>query len=701
MAERRPTIMETHGDTRIDDWAWLRDRENVEVLEHLRAENAFTSAFTAHLEPLQESLFNEIRNRIVETDLSVPVRKGPWWYFGRTTEGSEYAIHCRLPVIGAGRSETEPPAPEPGSEPGQTWSDEEILLDENQLAEGQDYLDTANLSVSPGHIRLAYATDFSGNERFTLHLRDLSTGADLDPPIEGTSYGVAWATDDLVFYTRADQANRPYQLWRHPIGTPPDNDSLVYEELDERFHLGVSRTKDGMYVLLHLQSKVTSEVRCIASTTPQQSPSLIEPRRQGIEYEVEHHRGAFLLLTNDGAEDFRMVATPSDHPSRDSWLELLPARPGIRLEGIDVFDSHVVSYERDAGETAIRIHPLDEQDPWGQPLDSGWLVPHPESPSTSWGGANPEPSSKTLRFEYSSLVTPHCVLDLDLGTHAIVERKRQAVRGYESKDYVTERLWANAIDGTRVPMSVVRRQDAPLDGSAPCLLYGYGSYEISIDPVFSSTRLSLLDRGFVFAIAHVRGGGELGRHWYEQGKMLSKPNTFTDFVSCAQHLVDTRWTSPDRLVARGGSAGGLLMGAVANIAPDLFRAIVAEVPFVDCLTTILDETLPLTVIEWEEWGNPLADADVYATMKAYTPYENVAPMHYPAMLVTGGLEDPRVGFWEPTKWVQKLRAAHPDNQVLLKMEMGAGHAGPSGRYGAWRDEAFVLSFILDAVGITR
>jgi oligopeptidase B len=697
-AERRPTVLETHGDRRVDDWAWLRNREDPDVLAHLEAENAWTAAQSAHLAPLRERLFEEIRARVVETDLSVPVRKGPWWYFGRTLEGSEYALHCRLPVSGEGRDPSVPPLAPEGSLPGETWPDEEVLLDENLLAVGHDYLDVANLAVSPDHTRLTYATDFSGDERFVLHVRSLDSGEEIDTPIDGTSYGVAWGDDTTLFYTRPDEANRPYQLWRHRVGDPAVPDVLVFEEPDERFHLGVSRTKNGAFVTLELQSKVTSEVHVLATRDPEGPWTVITPRRQGIEYGVEHHRGAFLLVTNEGAEDFRLIATPEDHPG-ETFQELIPARDNVRLEGIDVFDNHLVCYERSEGEARIRIHALNLAEPWKAPLGAGWLVPNPESPGTAWGGANPETSSPTLRYEYSSMVTPRCVLDLDLTNHHAVERKRQPVRGYDPTLYVTQRLWATAHDGTRIPISAVRHRDTPLDGSAPCLLYGYGSYEISIDPTFSSIRLSLLDRGVIYAIAHVRGGGELGRHWYEEGKLLAKPNTFTDFVSCAHHLVDIGWTRPDRLVGRGGSAGGLLMGAVANLAPELFCAIVAEVPFVDALTTILDDTLPLTIIEWEEWGNPLADPAVYATMKSYAPYDNVRPVRYPRMLVTGGLEDPRVGFWEPAKWVQRLRAAHPDNEVLLKMEMGAGHAGPSGRYGAWRDEAFVLAFILDAVGL--
>ncbi|HVC69765.1 MAG TPA: S9 family peptidase [Acidimicrobiales bacterium] len=711
MAPRRPAVLETHGDRRVDDWLWLRDRDDPDLLALLRSENAYTAAATAHLTDFHEHLFAEIRSRIVETDLSVPVRKDGWWYYTRTVEGRDYAIHCRLPVEGYGRDPDTPPGTDPpgtetsgaGADLG-TWPDEQVLLDENLLAGPHPYLDVANLSVSPGHGRLAYAVDTTGDERFTMRVRDLATGADLAEEIEGTSYGVAWANDnETVFFTRPDAANRTYQLWRHTLGSSTADDVLVYEETDERFHLGVDRTKDGAFIVLELHSKVTAEVHVIDADRPLSAPRVVEPRHQGIEYQVEHHGDTFLLLTNDAAENFRVVATPAADPGRDRWTEVIAHRHDVRLEGLDVFFRHLVSYERLDGNPRVRVIPLPaDGSAWQRPLPGGTFIPIAEIPSASWGGPNPDFASTILRYDYSSLVTPRSIFDLDMDSGGSVLRKQQPVLGgYDPAAYATERLWATAPDGTRIPISVVHRRDTPRDGSAPCLLYGYGAYEHSIDPVFSTFRLSLLERGFVFAIAHVRGGGELGRRWYEGGKLLAKPNTFTDFVACARHLVDCGWTSPRRLVARGGSAGGLLIGAAANLAPDAFRAMVAEVPFVDCLTTILDDTLPLTVIEWEEWGNPGADPEIYAVMKSYSPYDNVRPVRYPAMLVTAGLEDPRVGYWEPTKWVQKLRAADPANHILFKVELTAGHAGPSGRYDAWRDEAFVLAFVLDAVGRAR
>jgi oligopeptidase B len=463
---------------------------------------------------------------------------------------------------------------------------------------------------------------------------------------------------------------------------------------------------------MELDSKVTSEVRALPADDPLGRFAVIEPRRQGIEYDVDHDRGdpgvgrasRFLIVTNDGAEDFRLMEAPEDTPDRGHWTEVIAGRRGVRLDNVDPFAGHLVVYEREGGETRIRV--IDAETGASSPVDQ------PETPSTVWAGANPEYDSTTLRYEYTSLTTPRSVFDLDLGTGEAVLLKRQPVLGdFEPGRYRTERRWAVADDGTEVPISLVYRPDLvaaprPEEDGAPCVLYGYGSYEASMDPTFSSLRLSLLDRGFVFAIAHIRGGGEMGRTWYEQGKLAAKPNTFTDFVACARTLIGEGWTSPEKLVARGGSAGGLLMGAVANLAPALFRAVVAEVPFVDCLTTILDETLPLTVLEWDEWGNPVDDPEIYRVMKSYSPYDNVravdgegSPVRYPDILATAGLSDPRVGFWEPAKWVAKLRAANPENRVLLKTELGAGHGGPSGRYDAWKDEAFVYAFILDALGL--
>ncbi len=704
--ERRPVELVAHGDRRVDEFSWLRDRDDPAVLAHLEAENAYTRTAMAATEERQRRIFEEMVARIQETDVSVPARKGPWAYYVRTLRGRNYPVHCRRPAASG-----EPVA---ATDDGRVDDpDEQVLLDENALAEGHEYLALGNLAVSPDHRWLAYSTDTDGSERYVMRFRDLDTGAESPEQLADTSYGAAWADDSrTVFFVRVDRAMRPYQLWRHRVGDDPGADALVYEENDEHFYLGVSRTRDDRFVVMGLESKMTTEVHVLPADRPEAALRVVEPRRHGVEYAVDHDRGdpatgrppRFLVVTNDGAEDFRLVEAPETDPGRPNWREVIPGRPGVRLDGVEPFARHLAVFERADGETRLRILDAD--------TGTATVVGQPESPSTVWDGANPEFDAPALRFEQTSLVTPRTTNDYDFATGSVTVRKRQPVLGdFDPARYRTRRLWAVADEGTRVPLSIAYRVDLvpeprPGGRGVPCLLYGYGSYEVSTDPMFSSLRLSLLDRGFVYAIAHVRGGGELGRRWYEDGRLAHKPHTFTDFIACARTLVEAGWTSPDQLVARGGSAGGLLVGAVANQAPELFRAMVAEVPFVDCLTTILDETLPLTVLEWEEWGNPVTDPSIYAVMKSYSPYDNVRattddgrPLRYPDLLVTAGLSDPRVGYWEPAKWVAKLRDANPENRVLLKTELGAGHGGPSGRYDAWRDEALVLAFVLDSLGI--
>jgi oligopeptidase B len=483
---------------------------------------------------------------------------------------------------------------------------------------------------------------------------------------------------------------RPHQVWRHVLGTDPARDVCVYEEPDERFFLSVHRTRSGAFIVLSVESMITSEVRVLDASNAEGAFRVVEPRRQGIEYSVDHHGGRFLIVTNDEAPNFRLMEAPVDSPGREHWRELVPHRDDVRLLGVDAFARHLALYER--AEALQRVRVVDPETAEGEPLEQ------PEPVYAAFPGENREFETSVLRFEYTSLVTPPSVVDYDVRSGVRELRKQEPVLGYEPELYATERTWATAPDGERVPLSLVYRRDRP-ERAGPALLVGYGSYEASSDPVFSSPRVSLLDRGFLVAIAHVRGGGELGRRWYEQGKLEQKRNTFTDFVACAEHLLAEGWTSPDKLAARGGSAGGLLMGAAVNMRPDLFGAVVAEVPFVDVVTTILDESLPLTVIEWEEWGNP-NDERLYRTMKAYSPYDNVEAKDYPPMLVTAGLHDSRVAYWEPAKWVAKLRATKTDsNPLLLRTRMSAGHGGPSGRYERWREEAFVYAFLLDALGV--
>ncbi len=688
-APRRPRELVAHGDRRVDDWYWLRsdDRSDPEVRAHLEAENAFVAAALAHTEDLQADLFKEMKARIKETDLSVPYRKGARWYYSRTVEGQQYPILCRTAL--------EPPTPLPEDEP---VPGEEVLLDLNVLAGDSDYFALGAFDLAPGQDLLLYSTDHDGSEHYRMRIRDLRTGTDLPDEIEDTTYGSAWAGDATVFYVRMDAAMRPHQVWRHEVGAPPADDVLVYEDPDERFYVSVDLSSTEQWVQISSGSKVTTEELVIPADDPRRTPRVVQPREQDVEYDVTHAPAPggdrFVILTNaDGAVNFKLVTAPVDDPRRERWEDLVPHRPDVKLEGVTAFAGHLVRYERREGVRRIVVQSYD-----GSPERE---LAMPEPVYATGPATNAEFDAVALRFTYTSLVTPSTVFEEDLATGArTLLKATEVLGGHDPADYVTGRLWATAPDGTRVPISYVHRADVALDGTAPCLLYGYGSYEACIDPSFSTLRLSLLDRGFVFAIAHVRGGGELGRPWYDDGKLLHKRNTFSDFVAAAEHLVTERITAADRLVARGASAGGLLMGAIANLRPDLFAAVVAEVPFVDCLTTILDETLPLTVTEWEEWGNPVEDPDVYAYMQGYSPYDNVKPLAYPAVLATAGLNDPRVSYWEPAKWVQALRAATTSGRpIYLKTELGAGHQGPSGRYDAWKDEAFVYAFVLDALGL--
>ncbi|RLP95623.1 S9 family peptidase [Micromonospora sp. CV4] len=687
-AKRVPAERTHHGDTVVDEYAWLAAKDDPETIAYLTAENAYTEERTAHLAALRADLFEEIRQRTRETDLTVPTRKGGHWYYTRTVEGQQYGVHCRRAVRD---SETDPPV----SADGAPLDGEEVLLDGNLLAEGHDFFSLGAFDVSPDGRWLAYSTDFSGDERFTLRVKDLTTGELLPDEIPGTFYGTAWSADaSVLFYVTVDEAWRPNRVWRHTLGSAAADDVVVHQEDDERFWVGVELTRSEKFILIDIHSKVTSEVLVIPAANPTGAPAVIAARRQGIEYTVEHHGHRFLILHNDGAEDFALAFTSADVPG--DWVPLIEHTPGTRLEAVDAFANHLVVSLRTDGLTGLRVLPVGSGDEYD--------IDFPEPLYSVGLDANPEYRTGQVRLRYSSLVTPDSVYDYDLVTRQMVLRRQKPVlpgpdgRPYDPAEYEQHRDWALADDGTRVPISLVCRVGTPRDGSAPCELYGYGSYEASMDPWFSVARLSLLDRGVVFAVAHTRGGGELGRRWYDQGKLLAKKNTFTDFVACARHLVKAGWTASDRLVARGASAGGLLMGAVANLAPDAFSGIVAQVPFVDALTSILDPSLPLTVTEWEEWGNPLDDPEVYAYMKSYTPYENVAPVDYPAILAVTSLNDTRVLYSEPAKWIARLRAVAPGGDYLLKTEMGAGHGGPSGRYDAWREEAFINAWILDRLG---
>jgi len=697
VADRRPTLRTHHGDEFVDPYEWLRDSEDADVLGYLKAENEYTEAVTAGNQPLVDAVFSEIKARTKETDLTVPSYAshrggGAYWYYSRTVEGSEYAIYCRAPAP----DRRTPPALEGDIE------GEEVLLDANAEAEGHEFFALGAFSISPNGQLLAYSVDVRGNERFTLMVKDLASGALLEDRIEDTAYGAAWAQNTHLFYTRNDQAWRSYQVLRHRLGTDSVTDIDVYTEADERFWLGVETSRDEEWLIIAAGSKLTSEYRLLPTSDPEGEPRVVAPRRQGVEYDVEPAGDRLLITHNDGAEDFAVAEAPLDAADHTAWRPVVPHQPGVRILGVDAYASHVVVSLRRNGLTGLHLIPRDDQGD----LLAGADIEFDEPLYAVEATGESEYQTPTIRLGYASMLTPDSLYDYDLATGGMTLLKRTPVLDdptfgpYDPTRYVQERGWATATDGTRVPLSIVRRADVPLDGSAPAVLYGYGSYEASMDPGFSISRLSLLDRGIVYAVAHVRGGGELGRRWYEQGKMLSKINTFTDFVACADYLVTAGYTSPDRLAARGGSAGGLLMGAVANLAPDRFRAIHASVPFVDPLTSILDPDLPLTVVEWEEWGNPLADPEVYAYMKSYSPYENVAVRDYPAILATTSLNDTRVLFVEPAKWVAALRhvgAGRGGRSVLLKTEMSAGHGGVSGRYQSWRELAFEYGWIISEI----
>ncbi len=686
-AKQIPSPRTFHGDTFTDEFAWLADREDPDTIGYLEAENAYTDAATASLAPLREQIFSEIKARTQESDLSVPVRKGGWWHYSRTVEGKQYPVWCRRAVR---PGEVVPPM----AEDGKPLDGEEELLDGNELAAGHDFFSLGAFRTSPDQRWLAYSTDFSGNERFTLRVKALATGADLPDEIPDTYAGCAWSLDgSTLFYTTVDDAWRPYRVWRHQVGTAAAEDVMVFEETDEKFHVYVGLSRSEQHLMIRSSSVLTSEVWLLDASAPGGAFTVVAPRRQGVDYDVEAAADRLLILHNDGAENFEIATAPLDDPSR--WTPLVPHRADTRLLGVDAFAGYTVVYFRRDGLTGLRILRHD-----GAGQDAEHEVAFGEPVYRVGPGANPEFTASRFRLSFTSLVTPGSVYDCDMATGELTLLKRQPVLPspsgvpYRPQDYEQYREWAVAGDGTRVPISLVCRTGTPRDGSAPCLLYGYGSYELSRDPAFSIPVLSLLDRGFVYAIAHIRGGGEMGRTWYTDGKLLRKKNTFTDFIACARHLAQAGWTSAGRLVARGGSAGGLLMGAVANMAPEAFAGIVAHVPFVDALTTILDPSLPLTVTEWEEWGDPLHDPEVYAYMKSYTPYENVTAQAYPPIFALTGLNDTRVTYHEPAKWMARLRATAAGGPFLLKTEMEAGHGGRSGRYDAWLEEALVLAWVV-------
>ncbi len=664
-----------HGDVRVDHYFWLREKTNPEVIAYLEAENEYTAAKMKHTEPLQQKLYDELLGRIKETDLSVPVKHDEYYYYSRTEEGKQYKIYAR--------------------KKGSLEAAEEILLEVNEMAAGHEFFDIGAYETSPNHQLLAYSVDTAGNELFTIHIKDLRTGELYPDEIPNTYYDVAWFNDNKTFfYCTLDEAKRPYRLYRHTLGDDPANDRLVYQEDDEMFWMEVWRTKSKAYILLSLESETTSEVWYVSADTPGGEFKVIHPRQHELEYSVDHHGNRFLIVTNDNAKNFKLVDAPITAPARENWREVIAHRDSVKIDRIDVFKDYLVVYEREAGLRQISVHNLHSGETH--------RVEFPEPVYTVYGGSNPDFNSRLLRYTYSSLVTPKSVFDYDLQARdRELKKQDEVLGGYDPSEYQTERIFATAPDGIRVPISLVYRKGMTKDGGNYLILRGYGSYGSSSDPWFSSHRLSLIDRGFIYAIAHIRGGGEMGRWWYEQGKLLNKKNTFTDFIACAEHLVAEGYTTPERLAISGGSAGGLLIGAVVNMRPDLWGVAVADVPFVDVINTMADPSIPLTVIEYEEWGNP-ADPEYYKYMLSYSPYDNVEARDYPDLLITAGLNDPRVQYWEPAKWTARLRSLKTDDNLLvLKTNMGAGHMGASGRYDFLKEYAFEYAFILDRLGITE
>ncbi|HHX83969.1 MAG TPA: S9 family peptidase [Actinomycetales bacterium] len=718
VAERRPHRREHHGRVFVDDYEWLRDKDAPDTRAYLEAENAYTEAMTADQKDLADAVYEEIRSRVKETDMSVPVRAGDWWYFSRTEEGRSYARHCRVPVPPEYASDPADPAgwTPPEVSPDVELPGEQLLLDGNAEAEGHDYFALGAFSVSHDGRMLAWATDVEGDERYTLRFRSLDPEVTApDEEIPGIAAGVTWARDgEHLFYVTVDDAWRPDTVWRHRLGTTRDADVRVFHEPDESYWIGVGETRSERYLQIALGSKITTEVWCLDSAEPTGEFWCVRPREEGVEYDVEHAvvggEDRFVVTHNKLAPNFLVAEGPAAPiADLDALRTLVPHREDVRIEGVDAFARVLALGYRESALPRFSLMPLDPESRSGTDAYGDFTpVEFDEVLFTSGPGANPEWHQPVLRFGYGSFVTPGRVYQLDLATgERTLLREQEVLGGYDPAGYVQRRDWATATDGARIPVSLVmsaetaRRVD---DGEAvPTLLYGYGSYESSIDPGFSVARLSLLDRGMAYAVAHVRGGGEMGRLWYEQGKMLAKRNTFTDFVACADHLVMTGLTAPDRLVAEGGSAGGLLMGAVANLAPEMFAGIQAVVPFVDPLTSILMPELPLTVIEWDEWGDPLHEPEVYDYMASYAPYENVEAKAYPAILAVTSLNDTRVLYVEPAKWVARLRAVSTtansaERPVLLRCEMSAGHGGVSGRYERWRQTAFEYAWTLRTAG---
>ena len=664
-----------HGDTRVDYYYWLRERDNPEVIAYLKAENEYLEKKMAHTEVLQEKLFNEIVGRIKQTDMSVPYKDNGYYYYSRFEEGNEYPFYCRKKDSLDG--------------------EEQIMLNVNQMAEGYDFFNVGGLSVSMDNKMLAYGVDTVSRRKYTIHFKNLETGEALADEIPNTSGAAAWVNDNkTIFYALKDDTLRPFKIFKHILGTNVSEDVEIYHESDETFELYVYKSKSNDYIFIVSASTLSTEYRYLDANDPNEEFRIIQPREKELEYSVDHFQDKFYILTNLDAKNFRLMAAPVNNTTKENWEEIIPHREDVLLQSFEIFKDYLVLSERKNGLTELRVKK------WADMSD--FYIDFGEETYSAYISVNPDFDTEMLRYNYSSLTTPSSVYDYNMNTREKILLKQQEVLGDFSPDnYHAERLYATARDGVKVPISLVYRKGLEKNGDNPLLLYGYGSYGASMNPGFSSDRLSLLDRGFVYAIAHIRGGQEMGREWYEEGKLLKKKNTFTDFIDCAEYLIAQNYTNPDKLFASGASAGGLLMGAVVNMRPDLWKGVIAGVPWVDVVTTMLDHSIPLTTSEFDEWGNP-EDKEYYDYMLSYSPYDQVEAKDYPALLVTTGLHDSQVQYWEPAKWVAKLRDLKTDdNLLLLKTNMEAGHGGVSGRFRQYRETALEYAFMLDLIGITE
>ena len=673
VARKVPHVTPIHGYTLKDDYFWLREKKNPEVIKYLEDENAYTEEVMRPTKQFQDALYNEMLGHIKQTDLSVPSRIGEYYYYSRTEEGKQYPYQCR--------------------KKGSLDAREEVLLDLNKLAEGHSFLGLGGFRASDDGNLLAYSTDTTGYRQYTLHVKDLRNGQTLSESIERTG-SIVWANDNkTLFYTTEDDVSkRSDKFWRHVVGS--DKNNLIYEEKDELFDVGAGQSLDKKIIFLGSLAKTSREFRYLPADNPTGEFKIVLPRADGHEYDVDHYNGQFYITTNKNAKNFRVVIAPINDPSEKNWKPFIEHNPKVKIDGLTTLANHFVVSEKEGGLNYLRVIDMRTK--------QSHRITTDESDYALFIGANPEFNTTTLRFNYQSMVTPNSVYDYDMNTRQRKLLKQQEVLGgYDAKNYEAKRIWGVARDGVKVPVSLVYKKGVKFDGKAPMLLSAYGSYGASMAPTFSSNRLALLDRGVIYALAYIRGGGELGEEWREQGRMMKKLNTFYDFIDCAEYLVKNKYTLTDRLVIQGGSAGGLLMGAVVNMRPDLFKAVVAQVPFVDVINTMLDASLPLTTSEWIEWGNP-NEKPAFDYMIKYSPYDNVAAKNYPAMLVQVSLNDSQVPYWEGTKFLAKLRATKTDrNVLLLKANLGAGHGGASGRYDALRETAFTYSFMLWQMGIAK